>query len=80
MPRIEVVGEICLRRPRPTQSWRAEEEEDNDDDDDDDGYLRIIIIIIIIKLNGQIMTPKYKDSLLNTARLIVDFFSIRFLW
>jgi hypothetical protein len=29
MPRIEVAGEICFRRPRPTQSCRA------DDDDDD---------------------------------------------
>ena len=29
MPRIEVAGYICLSRPRPTQSCRA------DDDDDD---------------------------------------------
>ena len=28
----EVAGDICLRRPRPTQSSRT-----NDDDDDDDG-------------------------------------------
>jgi hypothetical protein len=33
MPRIEVAGDICLRRPRPTQGCRA----DDDDDDDDDG-------------------------------------------
>ena len=32
MPRIEVAGDICLRRPRPTQGCRA----DDDDDDDDD--------------------------------------------
>ena len=30
MPRIEVAGDICLRRPRPTQGCRA---------DDDDDYL-----------------------------------------
>jgi hypothetical protein len=30
MPRIEVAGDMCLRRPRPTQGCRA------DDDDDDD--------------------------------------------
>jgi len=30
MPRIEVAGDIYLRRPRPTQGCRA------DDDDDDD--------------------------------------------
>jgi hypothetical protein len=30
MPRIEVAGDICLRKPRPTQGCRA----DNDDDDD----------------------------------------------
>jgi len=33
MPRIEVAGDICLRKPRPTQHYRA----DDDDDDDDDG-------------------------------------------
>ena len=32
--RIEVAGDICLRRPRLTQGCRA----DDDDDDDDDGY------------------------------------------
>jgi len=32
MPRLEDVGEICLRRPRPTQGCRAD-----DADDDDDG-------------------------------------------
>jgi hypothetical protein len=31
MPRIEVTADICLRRPRPTQGYRA----DDDDDDDD---------------------------------------------
>jgi hypothetical protein len=29
LPQIKVAGNICLRRPRPTQSCRA-----NDDDDD----------------------------------------------
>jgi len=33
MYRIEVAGDICLRRPRPTQGCRADEEEDDDDDD-----------------------------------------------
>ena len=33
IPMIEVAGDICLRRPRPTQGWRAD-----DDDDDDDGH------------------------------------------
>jgi hypothetical protein len=31
LPRIEVAGDICVRRPRPTQDTRA----DDDDDDDD---------------------------------------------
>jgi len=31
MPRIEIAGDICLRRPRPTQGSRA-----NDDEDDTD--------------------------------------------
>jgi hypothetical protein len=30
MPRIEIAGNICLRRPRPTQGSTA-----NDGDDDD---------------------------------------------
>jgi len=33
MPRIQVAGDICLRRPRPTQCCRT------DDDDDDDMHL-----------------------------------------
>jgi hypothetical protein len=33
MPRIKVDGEICLRRPRPTQDCKA-----NDDNDNDEGY------------------------------------------
>ena len=32
MPRIEVAGDICFTRPRPTQGCRA----DDDDDDDDE--------------------------------------------
>jgi hypothetical protein len=33
MSRIEGAGDICWRRPVPTQGCRA----DDDDDDDDDG-------------------------------------------
>jgi hypothetical protein len=29
MPRIEAAGDICLRRPRPTQECRAEDDDDN---------------------------------------------------
>jgi len=36
MPRIETAGNICLRRPRPTQGCRAAAAADDDDDDDDD--------------------------------------------
>jgi hypothetical protein len=40
MPRIEVAGDICLRRPRPTQGCRANDDDDDggggDDDDDND--------------------------------------------
>jgi hypothetical protein len=44
MPRIEVAGDICLRRPRPTQGCRGY---DDDDDDDDDENLSFIILQII---------------------------------
>jgi len=37
--RMEVAGDICLKRPRPTQGRRADE--DDDDDDDDDGYINL---------------------------------------
>jgi len=37
MPRIEIAGDICLRRPRPTQGCRA-----NDDDGDDDVSKKVI--------------------------------------
>ena len=36
MPRIEVAGDICLRRPGPTQGCRADDDDDDDDDDNDD--------------------------------------------
>ena len=36
MPRIEVAGDISLRRPRLTQGCRAD---DDDDDDGDDNHL-----------------------------------------
>jgi hypothetical protein len=34
MSRIEVAGDICWRRRRPIQGFRA-----NDNDDDGDGYI-----------------------------------------
>jgi hypothetical protein len=33
MPNIEVAGEICFRRPRPTQGCRADDDDGGDDDD-----------------------------------------------
>jgi hypothetical protein len=30
MPKIEVTGDICLRRPRPFQGCRADDDDDND--------------------------------------------------
>jgi hypothetical protein len=33
MPRIDIAGNVCLRRPRSIQGCRANN--DNDDDDDD---------------------------------------------
>jgi len=38
MPRMQVAGDICLRRPRPTQGCRA------DDDDDDDDEIRLNLV------------------------------------
>jgi len=35
MPRIEVAGDICLRRPRPTQGCRT----DDDDYDETGNYI-----------------------------------------
>jgi len=31
MPRIEVAGDICLRRPRPAQACRADDDDDEED-------------------------------------------------
>ena len=41
MSRIEVAGDICLRKPRPTQSCRADDGDDDDDDDDDSVVLTV---------------------------------------
>ena len=35
MPGIEVAGNICLRRSRPTKGCRADEDDDNEHGDDD---------------------------------------------
>jgi hypothetical protein len=40
MPRIEVAGDICLRRPRPTRGCRADDDDDDDDDDDADDFTK----------------------------------------
>jgi len=34
--RIEVPGDICWRRPWPTEGCRADDDDDDDDDDDGD--------------------------------------------
>ena len=36
MPSLQVAGDICLRKPRPTQGCRAGDDDSDDDDDDDD--------------------------------------------
>jgi hypothetical protein len=33
MARIEDAGDICIRRPKPTQDFRADDDDDDDDDD-----------------------------------------------
>jgi len=34
MPRIEVAGEICLRRPRPIPGCRSDDDDNNNNDSD----------------------------------------------
>jgi hypothetical protein len=46
MPRIEVAGDICLRRPRPTQGCRGDDDDEDDEDDDDENMSFIILQII----------------------------------
>jgi hypothetical protein len=36
LPKIEVAGDMYLRRRRPTQGCRADDDDDDDDDDDHD--------------------------------------------
>jgi hypothetical protein len=33
MPRIELAGDICLKRPRLAQGCRVDDDDDDDDDD-----------------------------------------------
>ena len=40
MPRVEVAGDVCLKRPRPTQGCRADDDDGDDDNDDDDEQTR----------------------------------------
>jgi hypothetical protein len=40
MPRIKEAGDICLRRPRPTQGCRADDDDDDDDDNNDNDDLK----------------------------------------
>ena len=46
MPRTEVAGDICLRRPRPTQGCTANDD-GGDDDDDDDIQQRVLVNILV---------------------------------
>ena len=38
LPSTEVAGDICLKRPRPTEGCRADDDDDDDDDDDEQVY------------------------------------------
>jgi len=33
MPRIEVAGDICLRRPKPTQGCRTDDDDDEEEEE-----------------------------------------------
>ena len=35
MPRIEVAGDICLRRKTPAQGCRADDDDDEEEEEDD---------------------------------------------
>jgi len=72
MPRIDDAGDICLRRPRPTQGCRASDDDDDDDDDnnnnnnnnnnndDDDESLNNLVISDPILLSyDAVWTGKY---------------------
>jgi len=63
MPRIEVGGDIRLRRPRSTQGCRAEY--DDDDDDDDDKYLSSTFNLLYSTTDGQSV---YLDLQLHLVR------------
>jgi hypothetical protein len=45
MFRIEVVGDICLRRPEPTEGCRANDDDDNDDEAFKEGLLFIVLVL-----------------------------------
>jgi len=53
MPRIEDVGDICLRSPRPTQGCRA------DDDDDDESLNNMVISDPILLSYDAVWTGIY---------------------
>jgi hypothetical protein len=53
---MEVAGDICFRKPRPTQSSRAD---DDDDDDDDDDSLRLPFVLKLKKINMYIRHRKF---------------------
>jgi len=50
MPRIEIAGNIFLRRPRLTPGCRADD--DDDDDDDDDVTKKSLKIVFIEKIQS----------------------------
>jgi hypothetical protein len=59
MPRIEVAGDLLLRRPKPTQGCRVNDDDNNDYDNNNNNNN----IIIIIKQNA----PHYQDGCLITS-------------
>jgi len=49
MPRVEVAGEICLKKPRTTQDCTA-------DDDDDDIQQRVFVNFLVRQKARNILT------------------------
>jgi len=72
LPRIEVAGNICLGRARPTQGCRA-----NDDDDDDDDKIfhllkySVLWVLLHSSSSSSVRPVANATDLLQRSRLIV---------
>ena len=57
---IEVAGDICWRRPWPTEGCKADDDDDDDDDDDVMMMMMMVVVVVVVVMMMMMMMMKYE--------------------